>query len=137
MFDRFGEEYILSEVWFPGQDGFLIRGRAPDVYHDHPHTRIKATMSPAGKSTTSNKLLLVRSEPLHATTRPTGSGRGFRAGRVSILCRKSQDAVRPHPSAGAPTRSPGSCPGNPRILTNGSPSRDTATRRGARRCDSR
>jgi hypothetical protein len=49
VFDRFGQDHILSEVWFPEQDGFEIRGRNPDVFHDHPHVRIKATVGAGGK----------------------------------------------------------------------------------------
>ncbi len=38
VFDRVGEEYTLSEIWLPGQDGYLVH----DTKVPHKHHIIKA-----------------------------------------------------------------------------------------------
>ena len=35
VFDVVGAQYILSEVWFPGHDGFLVAGFKSDSEHKH------------------------------------------------------------------------------------------------------
>jgi hypothetical protein len=35
IFDVVGQQYILSEVWMPGHDGFLITGFKNDSAHKH------------------------------------------------------------------------------------------------------
>jgi hypothetical protein len=34
VFDRVGDERFLSEVWLPGEDGYLVRGTAAQHQHD-------------------------------------------------------------------------------------------------------
>ena len=34
VFDRVGDERFLSEVWLPGEDGYLVRGTAEEHQHD-------------------------------------------------------------------------------------------------------
>ncbi len=34
VFDKVGEEHWLSEVWMPGQDGFLVRASTEEHQHD-------------------------------------------------------------------------------------------------------
>ena len=41
VFDRVGEEYTLSEVWFPGHDGFLLTGYRTGS--EHKHSTVKGT----------------------------------------------------------------------------------------------
>ncbi len=38
IFDRVGEDYTLSEVWLPGQDGYLVH----DTKTPHKHHIVKA-----------------------------------------------------------------------------------------------
>ena len=38
VFDTAGEQQFLSEVWLPGRDGFLVRGKA----EEHKHKVVKA-----------------------------------------------------------------------------------------------
>jgi hypothetical protein len=40
VFDKYGDEYYISEVWIPGVDGFLV-GAARDV---HTHETVKVMM---------------------------------------------------------------------------------------------
>ncbi len=37
VFDKVGEEYVLSEIWFPDRDGFLLH----DTRQPHTHKAIK------------------------------------------------------------------------------------------------
>jgi len=43
VFDNFGGQYILAEVWLPGHDGFLISGFKNDS--EHKHEAVKAMPS--------------------------------------------------------------------------------------------
>lgn len=43
VFDNFGGQYILAEIWFPGHDGFLISGFKNDA--EHKHEAVKAAPS--------------------------------------------------------------------------------------------
>ncbi len=39
VFDKVGDEYILSEIWLPDRDGFLIH----DTRQPHSHRAVKGT----------------------------------------------------------------------------------------------
>ena len=39
VFDLVGADYVLSEAWFPGHDGFLITGFRNDSAHKHSAVR--------------------------------------------------------------------------------------------------
>ncbi len=39
VFDKVNDSYFISEVWLPGEDGFLLGG----IKEPHTHQRVKAT----------------------------------------------------------------------------------------------
>ncbi len=39
VFDKVNDSYFISEVWLPGEDGFLLGG----IKEGHTHQRVKAT----------------------------------------------------------------------------------------------